>query len=137
MRVLVCGGRDYAKEDRINTVLGDLHHGTAGPITCVIEGGATGVDRLAFHWSRNSLIKEHESYDALWNDVDVEGAVIKYHKNGMPYNIMAGPQRNQRMIDEGKPDLVVAFPGGNGTADMVRRARAARIPVLEIDSDCH
>ena len=31
-------------------------------------------------------------------------------------------------------DLVVAFPGGPGTADMVRRARAAGIKVLEVDS---
>jgi len=31
----------------------------------------------------------------------------------------AGPLRNQRMLDEGKPDLVVAFPGGGGTKDMV------------------
>lgn len=36
------------------------------------------------------------------------------------------------MIDEGKPDMVVAFPGGAGTADMVRRAKAADIPVVEI-----
>jgi hypothetical protein len=30
----------------------------------------------------------------------------------------AGHIRNQRMIDEGKPDAAVAFPGGTGTADM-------------------
>jgi hypothetical protein len=36
------------------------------------------------------------------------------------------------MIDEGKPELVIAFPGGSGTADMVRRARAANIPVIEV-----
>jgi predicted polyphosphate/ATP-dependent NAD kinase len=28
-----------------------------------------------------------------------------------------------------KPDLVVAFPGGDGTADMVWRAEAAGVPV--------
>lgn len=44
----------------------------------------------------------------------------------------AGPIRNQRMLDEGKPDLVVAFPGDKGTADMVRRARTASLEVLEI-----
>jgi hypothetical protein len=44
----------------------------------------------------------------------------------------AGPIRNQRMIDEGKPDLVIAFPGGRGTADMVSRAKKAGIPVQEI-----
>jgi len=45
----------------------------------------------------------------------------------------AGPLRNQRMIDEGRPDLVVAFPGGKGTADMVRRAEAAGVKVLKIE----
>lgn len=34
------------------------------------------------------------------------------------------------MIDEGKPDIVVAFPGGRGTADMVRRARKAALALL-------
>jgi hypothetical protein len=38
--------------------------------------------------------------------------------------------RNQAMLDYGKPDLVVAFPGGKGTADMVRRARVAGVKVL-------
>ena len=35
----------------------------------------------------------------------------------------AGPIRNQRMLDHGKPDIVVAFPGGSGTADMVKLSR--------------
>lgn len=36
------------------------------------------------------------------------------------------------MIDEGRSNLVLAIPGGRGTADMVRRARAAGIEVREI-----
>ena len=43
----------------------------------------------------------------------------------------AGPIRNQAMLDEGRPDLVVAFPGHHGTADIVRRARAAGIKVRQ------
>jgi hypothetical protein len=35
------------------------------------------------------------------------------------------------MLEEGKPDLVVAFPGGRGTANMVKQARAAAVKVLE------
>jgi hypothetical protein len=42
----------------------------------------------------------------------------------------AGPIRNQAILDEGKPDLVVAFPGGRGTTDMVSRVQNARIEVL-------
>ena len=42
----------------------------------------------------------------------------------------AGPIRNQRMLDEGKPDLVVAFPGGTGTAGMVALACKAGVRVI-------
>ena len=35
------------------------------------------------------------------------------------------------MLDERRPDLVVAFPGGRGTADMVGRARSAGIEVID------
>jgi hypothetical protein len=36
------------------------------------------------------------------------------------------------MLDDGKPELVVAFPGGRGTADMMRRAREAGVEVIEV-----
>ena len=34
------------------------------------------------------------------------------------------------MLAEGKPDLVVAFPGGAGTANMIEQARAAGVRVF-------
>ncbi len=37
------------------------------------------------------------------------------------------------MLDEGKPDIVLAFPGGKGTANMVRQAKKAEITVVEIN----
>ena len=37
------------------------------------------------------------------------------------------------MIVEALPELVIAFPGGNGTADMVERAKAAGVEVIEFD----
>jgi len=42
----------------------------------------------------------------------------------------AGPERNAAMLGLG-PDLVVAFPGGSGTAGMVRLAKAAGVEVIE------
>jgi predicted solute-binding protein len=47
----------------------------------------------------------------------------------------AGPIRNQRMLDEAKPDVVIAFPGGRGTADMLRRTRQAGVEVIEVKYD--
>ncbi len=43
----------------------------------------------------------------------------------------AGVIRNQAMLDYGI-DLVLAFPGGRGTADMVRRARSAGVAVAAV-----
>lgn len=45
----------------------------------------------------------------------------------------AGPIRNSRMLREGKPDLVLAFPGHGGTADMVKQAGEAGVGVMKAE----
>ena len=112
MRVLVCGGRDYADYAYVEENLNDLPLGNS---SVIIHGGAQGADRLAERW-------------AFAHGVDSERFSADWEKHGKA----AGPIRNQRMIDEGQPDLVVAFPGGKGTADMIRRARAAGVDVVEL-----
>ena len=109
MRIVVTGGRDFADEAMIDRALSAVHrkHG----ITTLIEGGAKGADRLALEWAARNMIRV-EHYPANWN------------RDGK----RAGPIRNQQMIDEGKPDAAVAFPGGFGTADMVLRLGKAGIP---------
>ena len=49
------------------------------------------------------------------------------------YGRSAGYRRNQRMLDERKPDLVVAFPGGRGTENMVKISRQQGFDVNIID----
>lgn len=114
MRVLVCGGRDYSDWDRVQAVLNKLHE--ANIIDVIIEGGARGADRMGREWARMIGGADVETYEAEW----------EHHGK------FAGHLRNQRMLDEGKPDLVIAFPGGRGTADMVRKARKAGVEVIEI-----
>ena len=110
-RILVCGGRTYNDANLVNVTLNLL-----AP-TVLINGGAPGADRLARMWAGYRCIPTF-TFPADWE------------RKGPS----AGPQRNQAMIDIGKPDLVVAFPGGRGTADMIRRARKAGIEVREIAS---
>lgn len=112
MRVLVCGGRDYDQTGRIGEVLDDLHE--LCPFTHVIHGGARGADIRAGVWARHRGIQEVRC-DANWD------------KHGKA----AGHIRNGAMLAL-QPDLVVAFPGGRGTADMVRQARAAGVHVKEV-----
>lgn len=123
MRVLVCGGRDYQDRDSVFRELNKLC-GTIsdeypmGTIQLTIIHGAcrTGADCWADEWAVVNWAQLIE-FPAEWR---IHGKA-------------AGPIRNQRMLDEGKPDLVIAFPGGRGTADMVRRAKAAGIRVDQHD----
>jgi predicted Rossmann-fold nucleotide-binding protein len=110
IRVLVCGGRTYSNVHRVHSVIQALPHDAV-----IITGGANGADTLAEH-SALSLGMVAEVYYPNWD---------KYGK-------AAGPIRNQEMLDSGI-DKVIAFPGGYGTADMIRRARKADIPVEEIE----
>ncbi|CAN1722779.1 DUF2493 domain-containing protein [Hyphomicrobium sp. 1Nfss2.1] len=113
--VLVCGGRAFRDVVWLRSALDRLH--VEVPFARVIAGGACGADTLAAEWAVSRGIPA-DVFMADW-----EGLGRK-----------AGPIRNQRMLDEGKPDLVVAFPGGRGTADMVRRARDAGIEVTFIEA---
>lgn len=113
MRVLICGGRDVTNCKLVFDILDNLCKTEV--VDCVIEGDARGADRIAGAWAKRRRV-DLKLYPADWN------------KHG----ISAGPIRNQRMLDEGEPDLVIAFPGGKGTADMVSRAKSASVNVIEV-----
>ena len=110
MRVLVCGGRDYTDSHKLHEVLDSLDKIEL----VIIEGGARGADTMASCW-------------AAFNSVEC----LTFHANWNKYGRGAGHIRNQQMLDEGKPDLVIAFPGGKGTANMISRAKKAGVDVIE------
>lgn len=113
MRIVVCGGRTFDDWEALKAVLDALHAFEA--ITEVIEGGAAGADMLARLW-------------AEWeHDIPVTTVLAEWKK----YGPKAGPLRNVRMA-EMKPDLVVAFPGGQGTQNMIMQARTRGIQVSEV-----
>lgn len=114
MRILVCGGRDYSDRDQFEVVINDI--ASRNRIGRIIQGGASGADAIAREW----CVKWRYSYENFPADWKTHGR-------------SAGPIRNQQMIDEGRPDIVIAFPGGRGTVDMIRRAKKAGIPVRIIE----
>lgn len=130
MRILVTGGRAYADQTRLDEALDSIH--AARPITSLMHGGASGADRLAGDWAkRRSIPTDRQS--AQWDNLDAPGAVIRRSpKTGKFYNKAAGLQRNLTMLDS-RPDLVVAFPGGTGTAHCVANALRRGIAVMSVD----
>jgi UDP-N-acetylmuramoylalanine-D-glutamate ligase len=112
MKVLVCGGRNFNDPITLGSWLGGVHKQRG--ISLLIEGGAPGADFMARKF-------------AEWQAIPVRTFEADWKRHGRA----AGPIRNKQMLEEGKPDLVVAFPGGRGTANMVEQARAAGVEVLE------
>lgn len=105
-RYLICGGRDWGDYDMLDRCLRNL---ILNPQRAtVIHGGARGVDVMAGAWAKANRVSQIVEVKADWQE----------------HGRAAGPIRNKRMLDEQKPDVVIAFPGGKGTANMLRQATA-------------
>ena len=129
MRVLVCGGRCWGEVRRgaspgevetasfqrslLFNALDSTHR--ILPITLLISGGAKGADTHAVNWAKSRKVP-YRVFEPLW---DVHGKP-------------AGIIRNRQMLDEGKPDIVIAFPGGRGTAHMIKIASEKQVHVRHI-----
>lgn len=109
--VCICGGRDYTGTVADAEFLDSLHK--VRRFTMVIHGGAPGADAFGLKWAISSGIR-HRAFPADWET----------------HGKAAGPRRNAEMA--ARADLVVAFPGGRGTEDMVRKARRSHVPVLRL-----
>ena len=116
LRVLVCGGRTFEDRKVLNRVLSALH--AEQPFACVIEGDARGADWLASAWARHNGVCN-----------------IKVPPHWSQLGKRAGHVRNGWMLEHCSPDVVVAFPGGAGTANMVQQAHAAGVQVIDHRTD--
>jgi hypothetical protein len=113
MRLCVTGGRAYSDRAHVNAVLDAMHGRTH--IVLLIHGKSFGADMLADHWARRNMVPTL-GFQAEWDRLGKA----------------AGPVRNRVMLREGKPDIVLAFPGGYGTRNCVGQARALGIEVIEV-----
>lgn len=113
---LICGGRHFADQAMFDDVMSRLIEMWGCPGK-VVHGAQTGADTMADAWARRMAI-DPVPCKADWGR----------HGNA------AGPMRNEDMLIKHKPKRVIAFPGGKGTADMVKRAknRGGGIDVVEI-----
>lgn len=141
LRILVTGGRDFEDYDRLSQCLdgviqtkGYCHEGRIFREMVTIVHGAqpTGADALAHRYAQERLLQVLP-FPAAWEDFTTPPVLVRRRRNGTKFNILAGKTRNQRMLDESEPQIVVICPGGNGTADCTKRAKKrAKVFPLEI-----
>lgn len=106
-RYLICGGRDFDNYALMEDALAKLILHPEDAI--IFHGDARGADSLADRWAREHGVPV-KAFPADWDR----------HKKA------AGPIRNRQMLMEGRPDVVIAFPGGPGTKNMVEQADRLR-----------
>lgn len=113
MNLLICGDRHWTNRKQIADLLAKVKD----QVEAVIEGGARGADTLAKEAAMELNISVRE-FPAEWER----------------YGRAAGPMRNTQMLEQGKPDMVWAFHNNlqesRGTKDMVRQAKARKIPTM-------
>jgi len=109
LRLLVTGGRDYNDEEFVALVLKRYNRKakSIGRVLVVINGGARGLDTLAKNWCLKHGVP-CITMDASWD----------YYRNS------AGPIRNGWMLEFCAPTHCYVFPGGTGTNDMMKQAKA-------------
>jgi len=111
-RYIVCGGRDFSDWQFMDKSLMVILKTEWNFV--IVHGDARGADRMAEGWAKHCFVC-YEAHPANWD----------------LYGKKAGGIRNQEMLDTGV-DGVIAFPGGYGTADMVRRAEQAGVLVWDL-----
>jgi hypothetical protein len=119
LRLLVCGSRTWTDAALLAEAVEQTvaEHGQDRAGVVLIEGDARGADRLAGTLAR-ARGWALETYPADWQ------------RHGRT----AGMRRNARMLRQGRPERVIActddLAASRGTADMIRRAHEAGLPVL-------
>lgn len=131
-RLIVCGGRDFNDYEGIAGILLEYVWACEEAYPQVVHGGCNVVDlgchNVAYRPSTPTGVDAIADYLARrlpWPTPEIHWANWGLHGK------RAGPIRNHAMAMAGA-DLCIAFPGGRGTANMIRCATAAQIAVRRI-----
>jgi hypothetical protein len=104
---------DYQQRRLTETLNGKLlEYG----VVFIIHGKAKGADSFAGAW-------------ALANGM----GVAEYPANWSMYGKAAGYYRNLEMLEDGEPDEVIAFEGGNGTEMMIKLTNKCKVPLTVVE----
>lgn len=114
LRVIVCGAQNYTNEAHVREKLSDLCAASPG-FQFVMTTGMMGVAWQAKRWAIDRFIQHQTAY-----------------ANTEKFGAKAWRVRNTSMLSNAAPDMVIAFPGDQYSDDLVVKARAAGVEVIEV-----
>lgn len=116
MRLLICGGRHFDDSMMVESELSHFHAQT--PVSVLIHGGLPGLGVPAEAWARRNGVR-----------------LIRY-----PANFSLGKrgdfERDDFMLEDSRPEALLAFPGGGRTAKLLGRAQEVGIDTTLVDPAC-
>ncbi len=114
MRLIIAGGRHFDDVALIRAALARAH--AIRPITVLIHGGSGALGITSEDWAREMRLH-----------------VVRYPANWREFGKRAEAIRNAFMIEDSRPDMVLALPGGNDTADLIANAARVGLPVIDAE----
>lgn len=125
-RVIIAGGRNFKPEEKHYLWIEKMLVNKLD--VEFVSGEASGADQMNWIMAERRL-GGFKAFPALWDRTDLEPCVIKYRGDNEAYNVLAGFNRNEKMAEYA--DALILFPGGSGSADMLKRAKAHNLPIRE------
>jgi len=133
MRIIIAGSRNHNNRNEIFRMLDEAlesevlkaSHTIKKSDIEIISGGARGVDSIAIEWAKATSLR-FIVIKANWHDMS-QPCLKKFSFDGLPYNALAGFNRNKEMatyasLDEGR--LWAIWDGKSpGTKHMIETAR--------------
>lgn len=117
MRILITGSRDFGDyRGFCDALWAVLAYNDVANLESIISGGLSATDSFSQRWAKS-------------NDVDV----LEFLPDWETFGKAATSIRDGKMLTEGRPDAIIAFPGGKGDRDLVTRAETMNIPVYRVE----
>ena len=130
MKIAIIGSRGFNDYPLLCKLMKKIK----SPISEIVSGGARGADSLGARYAKENDIPL-KVFEAQWDDIEAEGALVKQNRQGNLYNSLAGFWRNKDIVD--RAEMVVAFwdEKSKGTENSVQRARAKKKPLVIVNFD--
>lgn len=129
VKVIIAGGRDFDNYELLKQFC-DEKLKDYDDIE-IVSGTAKGADKLGELYAKEKGYPI-KPFPAKWKEVEGYFPISIGENQYGKYNKLAGFNRNNDMADEA--DILVALPGGNGTAHMIKTAKEKGLKVYKYEN---